>query len=166
MFCVCEIWLFCGVSQNPAKKWHTVIVQINYISTGQAHEHKFNRTGWQSVRQTGSGSSGWQQRDLYVHNRLAALHPSSNSVSQTETMEEKIAKLHVSSGESTGMICLQVFPSYLLAGLGTLMAGMLLDQAQVSTSVQSGSSAISAQAIWKQTYSRAGLRIETNTHII
>ncbi|XP_069369199.1 solute carrier family 41 member 1-like isoform X5 [Paralichthys olivaceus] len=43
-------------------------------------------------------------------------------------MEEE--KLHISSRESSRVICLQVLPSYLLAGLGMVMAGMLLDQAQ------------------------------------
>ncbi|XP_073323846.1 solute carrier family 41 member 1-like isoform X2 [Pagrus major] len=43
-------------------------------------------------------------------------------------MEEE--KLNVSSRESSRVICLQVLPSYLLAGLGMVMAGMLLDQVQ------------------------------------
>ncbi|XP_060926505.1 solute carrier family 41 member 2-like [Limanda limanda] len=43
-------------------------------------------------------------------------------------MEEE--KLHVSSRESSRVICLQVLPSHLLAGLGMVTAGMLLDQAQ------------------------------------
>ncbi|XP_029006983.1 solute carrier family 41 member 1-like [Betta splendens] len=39
-------------------------------------------------------------------------------------------KVHHSSTESSWMILLQVLPSYLLAGLGMVMAGMLLDQLQ------------------------------------
>lgn len=41
-------------------------------------------------------------------------------------------KLHSPSTESSRVICLQVLPSYLLAGLGMVTAGMLLDRAQVS----------------------------------
>lgn len=41
-------------------------------------------------------------------------------------------KLQVSSVETSGMIFLQVLPPYLLAGLGMVIAGMLLDQVQVS----------------------------------
>lgn len=47
-------------------------------------------------------------------------------------MEEE--KLHISYRESSRVIFLQVLPSYLLAGLGMVMAGMLLDQVQVSDS--------------------------------
>ncbi|XP_033945970.1 solute carrier family 41 member 1-like [Pseudochaenichthys georgianus] len=43
-------------------------------------------------------------------------------------MEEE--KLHSPSRESTRLICLQVFPAYLLAGLGMVMAGLLLDRVQ------------------------------------
>lgn len=52
--------------------------------------------------------------------------------SSPDNMEEE--KLNVSSRESPRVICLQVLPSYLLAGLGMVMAGMLLDQVQVSAS--------------------------------
>lgn len=45
-------------------------------------------------------------------------------------MEEP--KLHISCRESSRVICLQVLPSYLLAGLGMVTAGMLLDCVQVS----------------------------------
>ncbi|CAB1457780.1 unnamed protein product [Pleuronectes platessa] len=45
-------------------------------------------------------------------------------------MEEE--KLHVSSRESSRVICLQVLPSHLLAGLGMVTAGLLLDQAYSS----------------------------------
>ncbi|KAI4827634.1 hypothetical protein KUCAC02_031017 [Chaenocephalus aceratus] len=44
-------------------------------------------------------------------------------------MEEE--KLHSPSRESTRLICLQVFPAYLLAGLGMVMAGLLLDRVQL-----------------------------------
>lgn len=47
-----------------------------------------------------------------------------------DKMEE--VKLHISSRESSRVICLQVLPSYLLAGLGMVTAGMLLDNVQVS----------------------------------
>lgn len=47
-----------------------------------------------------------------------------------DKMEE--VKLHISSRESSRVICLQVLPSYLLAGLGMVTAGMLLDHVQVS----------------------------------
>ncbi|XP_030585226.1 solute carrier family 41 member 1-like isoform X2 [Archocentrus centrarchus] len=43
-------------------------------------------------------------------------------------MEE--SKLHSSCRESSRVICLQVLPSYLLAGLGMVTAGMLLDWVQ------------------------------------
>lgn len=46
-----------------------------------------------------------------------------------QTVEEK--KLHVSSMEASRMIFLQVLPPYLLAGLGMVTAGMLLDHVQV-----------------------------------
>lgn len=49
-----------------------------------------------------------------------------------DEMEE--TKLHVSSRESSRRIFLQVLPSYLLAGLGMVTAGMLLDHVQVSES--------------------------------
>lgn len=49
-----------------------------------------------------------------------------------DEMEE--TKLHVSSRESSRVIFLQVLPSYLLAGLGMVTAGMLLDHVQVSKS--------------------------------
>lgn len=52
--------------------------------------------------------------------------------SSPDNME--VEKLNVSSRESPRVICLQVLPSYLLAGLGMVMAGMLLDQVQVSAS--------------------------------
>lgn len=52
--------------------------------------------------------------------------------SSPDNMEEE--KLNVSSREPSRVICLQVLPSYLLAGLGMVMAGMLLDQVQVSVS--------------------------------
>ncbi|XP_012730216.2 solute carrier family 41 member 1 isoform X2 [Fundulus heteroclitus] len=39
-------------------------------------------------------------------------------------------KLHLSCGESSWTTCLQVLPSYLLAGQGMVTAGMLLDRAQ------------------------------------
>lgn len=45
-------------------------------------------------------------------------------------MEEE--KFHSSFRESSKVICLQVLPSYLLAGLGMVTAGILLDQVQVS----------------------------------
>ncbi|XP_071350506.1 solute carrier family 41 member 1-like isoform X2 [Trachinotus anak] len=43
---------------------------------------------------------------------------------------EEEEKLHIFSRESSRVICLQVLPSYLLAGLGMVTAGMLLDQVQ------------------------------------
>lgn len=49
-----------------------------------------------------------------------------------DEMEE--TKLHVSPRESSRRIFLQVLPSYLLAGLGMVTAGMLLDHVQVSES--------------------------------
>lgn len=49
-----------------------------------------------------------------------------------DEMEE--TKLHVSSRERSQAIFLQVLPSYLLAGLGMVTAGMLLDHVQVSES--------------------------------
>lgn len=45
-------------------------------------------------------------------------------------MEEE--KLHGSNTESPCKICIQVMPSCLLAGLGMVTAGILLDQVQVS----------------------------------
>lgn len=45
-----------------------------------------------------------------------------------QTEEEK---LHVSSKETSRLIFLQVLPPYLLAGLGMVGAGMLLDHVQV-----------------------------------
>lgn len=48
-----------------------------------------------------------------------------------DRMEEE-EKLHISSRESSRVIFLQVLPSYLLAGLGMVTAGMLLDHVQVS----------------------------------
>lgn len=45
-----------------------------------------------------------------------------------QTEEEK---LHVSSKETSRLIFLQVLPPYLLAGLGMVAAGMLLDRVQV-----------------------------------
>lgn len=49
-----------------------------------------------------------------------------------DEMEE--TKLHVSLRESSRVIFLQVLPPYLLAGLGMVTAGMLLDHVQVSES--------------------------------
>lgn len=46
-----------------------------------------------------------------------------------EGMRKKM--LHLSCRESSMMICLQVLPSYLLAGQGMVTAGMLLDRVQV-----------------------------------
>ncbi|KAF6728548.1 hypothetical protein FQA47_025593 [Oryzias melastigma] len=43
--------------------------------------------------------------------------------------------LHLSRRESSMMICLQVLPSYLLAGQGMVTAGMLLDRVQMVTDV-------------------------------
>lgn len=57
----------------------------------------------------------------------AEMHVSSSC---PDRMEEE--KLHSPSRESTRLICLQVFPAYLLAGLGMVMAGLLLDRVQVS----------------------------------
>ncbi|KAM7402569.1 hypothetical protein PAMP_017795 [Pampus punctatissimus] len=51
-----------------------------------------------------------------------------NPSSSPDKME--VEELHCSSRESSRMICLQVLPSYLLAGLGMVTAGMLLDQVQ------------------------------------
>lgn len=48
-------------------------------------------------------------------------------------MEEE--KLRVSSRESTAVMCLQMLLSGLLAGLGTVTAGLLLDRLQVSDSL-------------------------------
>uniref|UniRef100_A0A3B4U8L3 Uncharacterized protein n=1 Tax=Seriola dumerili TaxID=41447 RepID=A0A3B4U8L3_SERDU len=65
-----------------------------------------------------------------------------------DKMEEE--KLHISSRESSGVICLQVLPSYLLAGLGMVTAGTLLDQVQVSDAlagVESGGSVTPEQMI-------------------
>lgn len=45
-----------------------------------------------------------------------------------QTEEEK---LHLSSKETSRLIFLQVLPPYLLAGLGMVAAGMLLDRVQV-----------------------------------
>ncbi|KAF3855768.1 hypothetical protein F7725_016491 [Dissostichus mawsoni] len=56
-----------------------------------------------------------------------------SSSSCPDRMEEE--KLHSSSRESTRLICLQVFPVYLLAGLGMVMAGLLLDRVQSSWSI-------------------------------
>ncbi|TDH14479.1 hypothetical protein EPR50_G00044470 [Perca flavescens] len=53
-----------------------------------------------------------------------------SSISRPDRMEEE--KLHVSSRESSRVTCLQVLPSYLLAGLGMVTAGMLLDRLQAS----------------------------------
>lgn len=55
---------------------------------------------------------------------------SNSSSINPDKMEEK--KLHIFSRESSRVICLQVLPSYLLAGLGMVTAGMLLHQVQVS----------------------------------
>ncbi|XP_034724407.1 solute carrier family 41 member 3-like isoform X3 [Etheostoma cragini] len=60
--------------------------------------------------------------------RLYRAHMTLSRISCPDTMEEE--KLHVSSRESSRVTCLQVLPSYLLAGLGMVMAGMLLDQLQ------------------------------------
>lgn len=49
--------------------------------------------------------------------------------SSLENMEKK--RLQVPTRESSGVIWLQVMPSYLLAGLGMMAAGMLLDRVQV-----------------------------------
>lgn len=54
----------------------------------------------------------------------------SASASCADTMEEE--KLHASPRESSREICFQVLPSYLLAGLGMVTAGMVLDRLQVS----------------------------------
>lgn len=43
-------------------------------------------------------------------------------------------KVNVSSMETSGMIFLQVLPSYLLAGLGLVTTGVLLDHVQVRDS--------------------------------
>lgn len=48
-----------------------------------------------------------------------------------DKMEMEKGKLH-GSRESSRVICLQVLPSYLFAGLGMVTAGMLLDHVQVS----------------------------------
>lgn len=46
-----------------------------------------------------------------------------------QKLEKK--KLQLYSMETSGMIFLQVLPPYLLAGLGMVTAGMLLDHVQV-----------------------------------
>lgn len=72
-------------------------------------------------------------------------------------MEEE--KLHLSSRETSRVIFLQVLPLYLLAGLGMVTAGMLLDQVQVSdtlTGVESDSSVMPEQMIHSPDYSRTG----------
>lgn len=52
-------------------------------------------------------------------------------------MMDNKPNLCVTCRESSRVICLQVLPSYMLAGLGMAMAGMLLDQVQVSDILQS-----------------------------
>lgn len=51
------------------------------------------------------------------------------ATSPGQMVQEK--KLHVSSRETSGTIFLQVLPSYVLAGLGMVAAGRLLDHVQV-----------------------------------
>lgn len=67
------------------------------------------------------GTESWQ---------LCRPRKSPSSSSCPDEMEEE--KLHGSSRESSRVVCLQVLPSYLLAGLGMVTAGILLDQVQVS----------------------------------
>ncbi|KAL7407820.1 hypothetical protein ABVT39_014109 [Epinephelus coioides] len=58
-------------------------------------------------------------------------------------MEEQ--KLHISSRESSSGIFFQVLPTYLLAGLGMVTAGMLLDHVQVSDTLMLNPTALRHQ---------------------
>lgn len=55
-------------------------------------------------------------------------------VSRRGCLDEVEEKLHVSTRESSRVISLQVLPSFLMAGLGMVTAGVLLDWTQVSDS--------------------------------
>lgn len=68
---------------------------------------------------------------------------SSNSLT-VEMEEEEEEKVHVSPRESSRGIFIQVLPTYLLTGLGMVMAGMLLDQVQVRHTLTDGNDCISA----------------------
>ncbi|KAG7243018.1 hypothetical protein INR49_016784 [Caranx melampygus] len=59
------------------------------------------------------------------------IRPESLSDTRCPDKMEEEEKLHISSRESSQAIFLQVLPSYLLAGLGLMMAGILLDQVQL-----------------------------------
>lgn len=112
-----------SLKQSPIISCITEIrmVVTNILST---------RTGWQIERQTVLSSfigSRTQKAGSWAHQTCSS---SSSSSSSPDKMEE--AKLHLSSGESSRVICFQVLPAYLLAGLGMVTAGMLLDQVQVS----------------------------------
>ncbi|KAI9546713.1 hypothetical protein NQZ68_024611 [Dissostichus eleginoides] len=71
-------------------------------------------------------------------------------------MEEE--KLHSSSRESTRLICLQVFPVYLLAGLGMVMAGLLLDRVQEKR----GKTESPASSITERRHDSSGNQRETS----
>lgn len=106
------------------------ITKIKAFATDGPKSSRYEDT-WTDLKTNSVGlwlAAVWQ-RD---NGELAASQSwvSAAVLSCPDTMREE--KFHLSCRETSRNICLQVLPSYLLAGQGMVSAGMLLDRVQVS----------------------------------
>lgn len=105
--------------------------------TRQRKKNKQAHSKGKSQGSVGSGRLGGTINDEDVLLPPSVLQPHPDDLAE-EKFPKKVPVAKVEEESSIG-ICLQVLFPYLLAGMGMVMAGMLLDYVQVSVSWKTGS---------------------------
>lgn len=99
----------------------------------QARHRKRNKKSRSKGKSPGGSPSANLQDILDGQDEFVSSHLSQPSPQKLQQEKPKVSVAKVEE-ESTIWICLQVFFPYLLAGMGMVMAGMVLDNVQVSVS--------------------------------